>query len=230
MNQVRLHYVYDPLCGWCYGAAPLIDVACSLAPTQAHAGGLMVGSGRRPVTPELRNFVTPHDARIARLSGQAFGEAYRNGLLCDEGAVFDSEPPITAVLAADQIAGAGLTLLARVQTAHYVEGRRISDPHVLRELAADIGLDVSQFDHAFEQIAGDATQAHMASARAFMKQTGAYGFPALVLERDGVFSALDITAYFGQPEAWRDWLSQQINATAELASDHVRNTVQGCVQ
>ena len=22
-----LHYIYDPLCGWCYGAAPLVEAA-----------------------------------------------------------------------------------------------------------------------------------------------------------------------------------------------------------
>ncbi len=22
-----LHYIYDPLCGWCYGAAPLVQAA-----------------------------------------------------------------------------------------------------------------------------------------------------------------------------------------------------------
>ncbi|MEG1327174.1 MAG: DsbA family protein, partial [Janthinobacterium sp.] len=22
-----LHYIFDPLCGWCYGAAPLVEAA-----------------------------------------------------------------------------------------------------------------------------------------------------------------------------------------------------------
>lgn len=53
--------------------------------------------------------------------------------LRDSGAVFDSAPPTTAVLAADAVAGRGLDLLARIQTAHYVEGRRIADAAVLAE-------------------------------------------------------------------------------------------------
>ncbi|RLR78637.1 protein-disulfide isomerase, partial [Pseudomonas aeruginosa] len=24
MNDLTLHYLYDPLCGWCYGASPLL--------------------------------------------------------------------------------------------------------------------------------------------------------------------------------------------------------------
>ena len=30
MNDTTLHYVYDPLCGWCYGAAPLLEAAADL--------------------------------------------------------------------------------------------------------------------------------------------------------------------------------------------------------
>ncbi|KAG1388931.1 hypothetical protein G6F59_015749 [Rhizopus arrhizus] len=74
---------------------------------------MMTGSNRQPVTDALRRYVMPHDERIAGLTGQAFGEDYFDGLLRDTGAVFDSEPPTTAVLAADTLAGRGLDLLKR---------------------------------------------------------------------------------------------------------------------
>jgi putative protein-disulfide isomerase len=51
-------------------------------------------------------------------------------------AVLDSEPPISAILAADHIASRGLDMLARLQVAHYVEGRRIADRDVLVVLTA----------------------------------------------------------------------------------------------
>ena len=121
-----LHYIYDPLCGWCYGAKPLIDAAREIVPVVAHSGGMMAGSHRRPVSAQLRDYVMPHDKRIAEYTGQAFGDAYFEGLLRDTRAVFDSAPPTTAILAAEQLAGRGLELLGRLQTAHYVEGRRIA--------------------------------------------------------------------------------------------------------
>lgn len=210
MSHVTLHYLYDPMCGWCYGATPLIQIAREIAPVIAHAGGLMVGDARRPVTPELASFVTLHDKNIAQLSGQPFGDAYTHGLLNDAGAVFDSEPPITAVLAAEQIAQRGLDLLARLQTAHYVEGERIADTQVLLALAADIGLDAAGFEHAFKQLAGAATHAHIEATRALMMYTRTYGFPALSLARNGIFTPIDITAYVGKPDAWRAWLTKQL--------------------
>jgi putative protein-disulfide isomerase len=133
----RLHYAFDPLCGWCYGAAPLISAArgvCGLN-ISIHAGGMMTGPNRQAITPQLRDYVMTHDKRIAQLTGQPFGEAYFDGLLRDAGAVMDSAPSCTAILTAEELAGRGLDMLHRVQRAHYVEGRRIADANVLAELA-----------------------------------------------------------------------------------------------
>jgi len=124
-----LHYIFDPLCGWCYGAAPLIDAAAGLPGVKValHGGGMLAGANRREITPQWRDYVMPHDRRIASLSGQEFGPAYFDGLLRDIGAPLDSAPPITAILAAEALGGRGLEMAHRVQRAHYAEGRRISE-------------------------------------------------------------------------------------------------------
>jgi len=205
-----LHYIHDPLCGWCYAAAPLVAAARPLLPVQAHGGGLMTGPRRKPVTPELRNFVMPHDRRIAQASGQPFGEGYFEGLLRDPQAVFDSAPPISALLAADAQGGRGLDLLARMQRAHYVEGRRIAEPAVLAELAADIGLDRSAFESAYGDAAGAATEAHIAASRALLARVGGQGFPTMVLEQGGAMTLLDPMSFLGRPERWREQLSAAI--------------------
>ncbi len=203
-----LHYIYDPLCGWCYGAKPLIEAARGILPVVAHGGGMMTGAHRRPVTAQLRDYVMPHDRRIAELTGQPFGEAYFDSLLRDTTAVFDSEPPTTAILAAQQVAGRGLELLGRLQTAHYVEGRHIADENLLLALAAEIGLDAEAFKAAFIAARGDMTQAHFKDSRALLARVGAQGFPTLVLEQSGQYQVIDSGKYLGQPRAFADWLRQ----------------------
>jgi putative protein-disulfide isomerase len=79
----QLHYLYDPLCGWCYAAAPLLDAVTRRLPelpVRLHGGGLFSGQS---ITPGLATHIREHDARIARLSGQPFGEPYLQGLLND---------------------------------------------------------------------------------------------------------------------------------------------------
>ncbi|VVQ32146.1 hypothetical protein PS943_02719 [Pseudomonas fluorescens] len=206
-----LHYIYDPLCGWCYGAKPLVQAAQAVLPVIAHGGGMMTGANRQTVSPQLRNYVIPHDRRIAEYTGQPFGEAYFEGLLRDETAVFDSAPPIAAVLAAEQIAGRGLELLGRLQSAHYEEGRRIADEAVLLELAKDIGLEPQAFQAAFKAAE---TDRHIKDSRARLAKVGGQGFPTFALEHNGQFTLVDISPWLGKPQAFAAWLSQSLPAQA----------------
>jgi putative protein-disulfide isomerase len=214
MSSATLHYIHDPLCGWCYGAAPLVKAAREVLPVVAHAGGMMTGERRQPVTPQLRDFVMPHDRRIAQRSGQPFEAAYFDGLLRDPSAVFDSAPPIAAMLAAERLAGRGLDMLARMQTEHYVEGRRIADRQVLVDLAQAIGLDVHAFEAALTEADAGPLQAHISATRALMARVGAQGFPWFVLEVDGHCATLDAGRFMGQPEAFATWLRERLPSTS----------------
>lgn len=218
MSTAVLHYIYDPLCGWCYAAAPLVKAARDVLPVVPHGGGMMSGARRQAVTPQLRDYVMPHDRRIAQLSGQPFGDAYFEGLLRDGTAVFDSVPPTAAMLAAEQLAGRGLDLLARLQTAHYVEGRRISDRAVLIELAVGLGLDEAAYTMALDEALGAPVQSHVQATREFMGRTGAMGFPTLLLQTAEETTTVDISAWLGKPEAFGQWLRQQVPAVGDGAA------------
>jgi putative protein-disulfide isomerase len=217
MSTVTLHYIHDPLCGWCYAAAPLVKAAREVLPVRWHAGGMMAGPRRQPVSEGLRSYVLPHDRRIAQLTGQPFGEAYADGLLRDTTAVLDSEPPIAAMLAAEALAGRGLDLLARLQQAHYLEGRRIADRPVLEEMAASIGLDRAEFTEALGD-EGETVQSHIAQTRALMQRLGVAGFPSFALERDGRWSPVEAGEFLGRPAEFSDWLRQQVPQAAAASS------------
>ena len=208
--KTTLHYIYDPLCGWCYGAAPLVRAARSILHVQPHGGGMMIGERRRAVTPQLREFVMPHDARIARLSGQRFGERYFDGLLLDTSAVFDSAPPTAAVLAAEAMAGRGLDMLMQLQTAHYVGGHRIAERAVLIDVAAAIGLDRISFAQALDRLPGRAVQTHINQTRAFMDKVGTQSFPTFVLETGRGLQIVDFSDYLGHPQEFQDMLRNRI--------------------
>lgn len=217
LNRPTLHYVFDPLCGWCYAATPLVQAARAVPglAIALHGGGMMIGANRRPLTPQWRDYVMPHDRRIAQLTGQPFGEAYFEGLLRDTTAVMDSEPPTTAILAAEALGGRGLDLLQRLQRAHYVEGRRIADTAVPHELAIDIGLDGDAFAALFAQQAGEATRQHIADSRALLARVGGGGFPTFALARDdGRPERIDASAWLGRPDAWQQRLAQMTQQAA----------------
>lgn len=229
MNTTILHYIYDPLCGWCYGAAPLVKAAREVLLVIPRGGGMMAGAHRQNVTPRLREFVSPHDLRIAQLSGQPFGEGYHDGLLRDTSAVLDSVPPTAAMLAAEALAGRGLDMLARLQVAHYVEGQRIAERSVLIAAAAGLGLDASGFAAALDRQMGEGVQAHIRETRALMARVGAQGFPSFVLESEGVLKCLDIAGFLGHPQDFQAWLrSQTIAAATPVAAEGFSCDAKGC--
>jgi len=219
-----LHYIFDPLCGWCYAAAPLL--AASRLPglaLQWHAGGMLSGPARRTITPDWRAKVMPHDERIAALTGQPFGDAYYNGLLHQTGATLDSTAPIAAMLAAQSLAGRGLEMLARAQTAHYVEGQQISTLGVLQSLARELGLDAREFAAAYQSALADSAVPHIQESREWLQASGGQGFPTFLLEYTEAASGtrvgqrLDIAPWLGNAAGWQAHLQQLLDAAAAPA-------------
>jgi putative protein-disulfide isomerase len=156
----------------------------------------------------------PHDQHIARLTGQPFGEAYVNGLLCEDGALFDSAPPTAAVRAAEFMGRRGAEMLARLQHAHFVEGRRICDPAVLRELAGGLGLEARAFERALQAYSGAALEQHFRVTERLLSQSGGRGFPTFLLEQPAGLVRQDHTAFLGQPAAFAQLLVEQLGTAA----------------
>jgi len=221
-DTATLHYIFDPMCGWCYAAAPLVDAARSVPglKVEFHGGGMMTGANRRAISPQWREYVMPHDRRIAELTGQPFGEAYFEGLLRDNGAVMDSEPPTTAILAAEALRpGGGLDMTHRLQRAHYVEGRRVADTDVLGAVAVELGFDAEAFASTFARLSGEATSQHIAASRQLLQRTGGQGFPTFVLmQPDGRASRVDIGPWLGRADEWKAQLATFVAPSQSAAA------------
>ncbi|AOR62305.1 DsbA family protein [Pectobacterium wasabiae] len=218
MAAVRLHYIYDPLCGWCYGAAPLALTAQEIDGLDLilHGGGMMTGSNSRTITPEWHDYVIPHDRRIAQLTGQTFGEAYYEGLLRDTSVVLDSAPPTAAVLAAEAMGDKGMAMLYQIEQAHYVSGLKIVDTAVLRQCAEAIGLDGDAFCTELAFVRAETLSQHINASRELLAKVRGQGFPTFALEdANGYFQQIPAANYLGQVDAWRSMLIQMVNhATA----------------
>ncbi|UTH73398.1 DsbA family protein [Chromobacterium sp. IIBBL 290-4] len=226
---MKLHYFYDPLCGWCYGASPLLKAAAAVpgVSVEMHAGGMIDESEGRTITPDWRGYVMPHDARIAQMSGQPFGDAYFNGLLKDIGAPLASNPAIAAVLAAGKLGLEPLAMLARIQRAHYQEGKRIAEFAVLSQLAVELGVEPARFAEAW-QAAREEAESHIGETRQLMSRLGLRGFPSAVLEQDGKLERLELSGWFGKPEQLAAALAERLPKLAEAGDDALFCTPESC--
>ena len=199
MTLPTLHYVHDPLCGWCYAAEPLVRAAADAGvPVVLHGGGLWDPGVH--ATDAKRRMMRDTDAHISRLTGQVFGPAYLDGVLLDPASFWWSRPTVAAVLAAEAVRpDAGVAMVASIQHAHYVQGRRVVDDEVLIESARMAGLDAAAFRQALAVVPVDR---HIEDTRALMRRHGLHGFPSFLLERDGVLERLPHESCYGRPDAF----------------------------
>lgn len=213
-SETTLHYVYDPFCGWCYGAAPLISAAATLdkLDIKLHSGGMLTGSEVKLMSEDWREFVIPHEQRITALSGQKFGSAYQEQAQFDYSIVLDSAPPTAAMLAAQSVAGKGLSMLKRLQTAYYVEGQAIADTKVIQHIAQELGLDLAAFDPAYEQALAEISK-HFQQSGELLQMLGGRGYPTLALEQNGKFTLFPLGQFLGKPELFRDTVAELVQGS-----------------
>jgi putative protein-disulfide isomerase len=205
-----LHYIYDPLCGWCYAAEALTEAVSRHGlgryGISLHAGGLFA---RTRLPDAKRHHIRTADARIAELTGQVFGEAYLDGLLSDPGTVYDSAMPIRAILAAEALRpGSGLSMLKALQRAHYRSGLPIVESPTIAAVAATTGLDMAEFTAAFDKLTEDELTRHLESTHRLMHAVGARGYPTFVAQTGAHFEVLPHERFYGDAEGFADLASR----------------------
>ncbi|WP_223434847.1 MULTISPECIES: DsbA family protein [unclassified Pseudomonas] len=205
MSAATLHYVYDPFCGWCYGAAPMITAATTIPglEIQAHGVGMLSGDKSKFVSGEWRDFVRPHEARITAFSKQTFADAYVQGVLDHENVYLDSSPPIAAMMTAQQLSGRGIEMLKRLQVAYYQEGRAIADRGVIADIAGELGFESDRFMAVFDSVTAESLQDHLERSNGMLEALNARGFPAFALEIDGEMEVLAMGHYLSRPTLFK---------------------------
>jgi len=204
----KLHYIYDPLCGWCYCAEPLVRAATAVPGLDLvlHGGGLWPEPTQLPEA--TRKYIREADTRAAAISRQPYGRKYLEELLTDPSLTLDSAPTTAAVLAAESLAaGNGLAMLQAIQHGHWEHGLHVVNADVLLQLAEAIGLDRQSFERAAANVDVDS---HIARTRQLMRRIGAQGFPAFVLEKDSQWLPVPSQRFLPNPAAFGEWLGRQV--------------------
>ena len=182
--STTISYLFDPLCGWCYGATPALSsmdtdpsITVELLPT-----GLFSGEGARPMDDDFATYAWSNDQRISRLTGQSFTERYRELVLGDYQQWFDSGPATVALTAVSLTAPAReLEALKAIQLARFVDGKNITKLQTLATIFKALGLEeaASMIENPNTELL-EANRVRTTRAQTLMREFNARGVPTFI--------------------------------------------------
>jgi putative protein-disulfide isomerase len=180
--SIEFDFLFDPLCGWCYGAAPTLAKIRAAFPVafQLYPMGLFYKDGIRPMDAGIANYIRQADQRLSQMTGQPLGKIYMEKLVVAGAPALNSGPAIHAILAAEAAApGQGFDLQEALQKARFIAGRDITDAAEIAKIAAEHGIALER------EIGAAAVDRRIAETRQRLAHYGMNGVPGLVLRGIG---------------------------------------------
>ncbi|MCF8238366.1 MAG: DsbA family protein [Saprospiraceae bacterium] len=181
--QPHFIYIYDPLCGWCYGFSPVItklhEDYSSKATFEVIAGGMVRGDRVGPLS-DIADYLQEAYKTVEERTGVQFGQPYLDELFGDADMIMDSEPGCLAQTAINQLRPEhSVAFASAIQKAIYGLGLPPDDRDGIIKIMVAHGLNEEIARGAFSD-----PQLYQKMINAFSKSEGmgVRGFPTLILE------------------------------------------------
>ena len=177
---LRVLVVTDPMCSWCWGMSPAVEVVADRLAGDVEFDFLLGGvntHGTQPIGNYGRRLLMHIWREVQATTGQHFG------FRLPEGLVFNSTLPCLAVAAVRVASGhAPFGYLHRLQQLFFAEGASINDVELLLRTAEDFGADRRAVaEHMEEETLRAEVMAEFAGARGY----GTSALPSVLIDREG---------------------------------------------
>lgn len=179
----KIIYVYDALCGWCYGFSPVIQ---ELYDNYGHqlefevvSGGMVTGERIGPVS-DMADYISGAYTTVENASGVKFGKKFLEETLNRNDVVFSSVEPAIALSAFKTLQPENaVKFSSAIQSAIYYHGAEPARAETYADLANDFGIDRNVF---LEKMNDPGTIALAESDFSRSRALGVNGFPTTFYE------------------------------------------------
>lgn len=154
MFKPRLIYVFDALCGWCYGFSPVImavfeNFSDRLVP-EVISGGLILGNRVGPVG-VVGSFIETAYKTVEETTGITFGEPFLKNVERGE-LILDSEKPAIGLAVLRSYDPAKVLQFAHeIQNAIKFDGKNPNEDELYRYIAVNHGYDPDEVSHKLKE-------------------------------------------------------------------------------
>ncbi|KAA9325491.1 DsbA family protein [Adhaeribacter soli] len=185
MQKPVFYYVYDGLCGWCFGFAPVVAKVQAAfhdkLSFEVLSGGMITGTRVGPIK-EMAGYIKNAVPRLKQVTGITFGDAYLNEVLENGTYISNSLPPAIALaIFKEQFPDRQVHFAHSIQNLHFLEGKDLNNVNVYLPLAEAAGISEADFRAKFNDV-----KYREAAEKEFqlVQNWGIDGFPAVVIEKD----------------------------------------------
>lgn len=180
---MRLYYIHDPMCSWCWAFRPVWQELKRALPTAVSVSYVLGGLApdcHSPMPLGLQRQIQQHWHTIQqRVPGTMFNFEFWQ----ENTARRSTYPACRAVIAAkNQGEMYEDAMILAIQHAYYLHAKNPSDDDVLLACAASLNLDMQCFE---TNLNSSACKEQLMSDIRLSQKLGAEGFPSLVLDVGG---------------------------------------------
>jgi len=180
--KIKIIYVYDAFCGWCYGFSRVIKECYENHKNdfdfEVISGGMMTGEKVGSVN-QVAPFIKTSYHNVEEVSGVKFGDAYLRHL--EEGTfILDSVPPSIALSVLKSLKpDLSIPFIHDLQQSIYFEGKDPNDSSLYRYLSVNFGIDPDEFERKMGE---DEFREAAYYDFALAKQLKVESFPAVLMQ------------------------------------------------
>ncbi|EGQ8028242.1 DsbA family protein [Vibrio vulnificus] len=192
--KIKLYYVHDPMCSWCWGYKPTLEKLKQQLPGVIQfeyvVGGLAPDS-TLPMSPEMQQKIESIWHQIEQRLGTQFN--YEFWTRCTP--VRSTYQACRAVIAAG-FQDSYEQMLEAIQHAYYLRAMPPHDEATHRQLAQEIGLNVQQFEN---DVTGRLLEGVFEDQLSLARSLGVNAYPSLVLQIDDAYFPIEIDYLSTEP-------------------------------
>ena len=190
-KPMKIVYVYDALCGWCYGFSPVMEDFYYRYKDEVDfeviSGGMIKGNRIGPIG-EVAPYIKHAYKDVEERTGVKFGQAFLKDVLEEGSTVFTSIPAAVALsVFKSEKPDKALLFAKRIQKAIYYDGIDPSNNEAYGRIAEEFGFNKKSFVDKME------TARFLEKAKEDFHQAalmGVRGFPTVFLMKGGLRVAL----------------------------------------
>ncbi|MBC7865377.1 MAG: DsbA family protein [Bacteroidia bacterium] len=182
-------YVYDALCGWCYGFSPVIKKAAEVFENDFYfvtvSGGMITGDRIGPIS-QMAGYIKKAYKGVEEKTGITFGEGYLK--LLDEGTYLNNsiKPAIAMSVFKSFFPLRSIEFAHDLQAAHLYNGKDLNGRDVYFELIEKYGIDKEEF---LARLNSEKFQQQTFQEFDEVKRLGITGFPTVLVQiNDEIFT------------------------------------------